>query len=332
MMRKGIVLLIGSVLLLSAGCEDNFNPKVPVRDEYVLQCFIEAQAGRSSSTVIALLARVYDVDGFDPSVNTTDPSVAGAALTLRLFGPSYLMKDTLRFNPDSLRYGSKQLYYRVRMPLPAPADPISISARLPDGRILSAQTVAPPVRVVTPSIDFPNGITTKMNFPPGTPRSLTLSWGGDAVVDPHVFFPQLLIYYTKMGDTMEVPGTMAVPLRYVAGTNGPTAFFPPYTMENSLTFDFAAIDSAMANISAGDPHKYKYGVHAASFILMEYDTPLSKYYSSVHGSLDQFSIRVDQLVYSNIGGGIGIFGTYFVNQSQFFLDYGYVRSFGYNYR
>ena len=332
MRRKSAILLMVSVVLLAAGCEDSFNPKVPVRDEYVLQCFIEATAGRPSSRVIALLARVYDVNGFDPSVNTTDPSVAGAALTLRLNGPGYLMKDTLRFNRDSVRYGSKQLYYRVNMPLPAPTDPISISARLADGTILSAQTVAPPVRVVTASFDFPHGITTKMNFPPGTPPSLTLSWEGDAAIEPHLFFPQLLISYSKVEDSVEVLGTMAVPLRYVAGPNGPTAFFPSYTMENSLTIDFAAIDSAMASISAGDPQKSRYGVHTALFNLLEYDTPLSKYYSSVHGSLDQFSIRVDQPVYSNVGGGIGIFGTYFINRTQFDFDYAYVRSFGYGYR
>jgi hypothetical protein len=319
------------MVLLSAGCDESFNPKAVTRDEYVLQCFIQAAAGRPSSTVSALLARVYDVNGFDPSVNTTDPSVVGAVLKLTINGREYPMKDSLRFNPDSLRYGSKQHAYYGRMPLPAPSDKISISATLPDGRKLNAQTEVPAVRPVAASFDFPQGITTKMNFPPGV-RNWALSWESGTATDPHLFFPRLVILYTKMEDSVEVAGTIEVPQKYMAGMNGPTALYPSYTMETSLAFDFAAIDSAMANISAGDPQKYKYGVHAASFVLMEYDTPLSKYYSSVHGSLDQFSIRVDQLVYSNIGGGIGIFGTYFVNQAQFFLDFGYVRSFGYNYR
>ena len=331
MMRTGIMLLIGSVLLLSAGCEEDFNPKVVTRDQYALQCFISAAAGRPSSAAFVLLAKVYDVDGFDPSVNTNDPSVVGAALSITVNGKTYPMRDSLRFNSDSLRYGSKQHSYFGRMPLPAPSDKISISATLPDGRKLSAQTEAPAVRPVATSFDFPQGINPRMNFPPGV-RNWVLSWENGTASDPHLFFPRLVILYTKQADSVEVTGTIEVPQKYLAGTNGPTALYPSYTMETSLAFDFAAIDSAMANISAGDPHKYKYGVHAASFILMEYDTPLSKYYSSVHGSLDQFSIRVDQLVYSNIGGGIGIFGTYFVNQSQFFLDYGYVRSFGYNYR
>jgi hypothetical protein len=331
MIRQGLLLLMVSVLLMSAGCEHSFNPKEVARDEFVLQCFIPMDPGRPTAVVNALLARVYDVDGFDPSVNTNDPSVIGAVVRITRNGRTYDMKDVLRFTRDSLRYGSKQHSYNVQMPLPGPSDEISISVTLPNGKILNAQTVAPQVRAFSTSFDFPQGITTKMNFPPGV-KNWVLSWDNGLASDPHLFFPKLLIYYTKQLDSVEVNGSVEVPLKYVAGKNGPTPVFPSYTMETSVTFDFPAIDSAMASISAGDPDKSKYGVHTAWIVLMEYDTPLSKYYSSVNGSLDQFSIRVDQLVYSNVGGGIGIFGTYYVNQAQFFLDAGYVRSFGYKYR
>jgi hypothetical protein len=331
MRNEVAIALTVSVLLLAAGCEEPFNPKVPVRDEYALQCYIEALPGRPSSTVVALLARVYDVNGFNPSVNTNDPSVAGAAMTMTLNGRVYPMKDTLRFNPDSLRYGSRQLYYRTRMPLPAPTDPISISVRLPDGRTLNAQTEAPRMRPFTSSFDFPQGITTRMNFPPDV-KNWMLSWDDGVVSDPHLFFTQLVIDFVRKEDSVEVPGTVVVPQRYIAGTNGSTPLYPSYTMETSLTFEFAAIDSAMASISAGDPDKGRYGVHTVRIVVMEYDTPLSKYYSSVHGSLDQFSIRVDQPVYSNIGGGIGIFGTFYINRAQYLFDQTYVTSFGYKYR
>ncbi len=331
MMRRGLLFLAVSVLLMLAGCEHSFNPKDVALDEFVLQCFIPMDPGQSTSGVTALIARVYDVDGFDPSANTNDPSVAGAVVRITRNGRAYDMKDSLRFTRDSLRYGSKQHSYFGRMPLPGPSDEMSISATLPNGKKLSAQTVAPQVRAFASSIDFPGGITTKMTFPPGV-LNWVVSWDDGLASDPHLFFPKLLIYYAKQLDSIEVNGTVQVPLKYVTGKNGLAAVYPTYTMEPSLTFEFAAIDSAMASISAGDPDKGRYGVHTAWLSLIEYDTPLSKYYSSVNGSLDQFSIRVDQLVYSNVGGGIGIFGTYYLNQAQFFLDGGYVRSFGYKFR
>jgi hypothetical protein len=110
------------------------------------------------------------------------------------------------------------------------------------------------------------------------------------------------------------------------------AVYPTYTFGTSCTFDFAAIDSAMAQISAGDSQKKNYGAHSMMFDVLEYDAPLSKYYSSVNGSLDQFSIRIDQPVYSNIGGGIGIFGSYFDNKFTIDMDYAFVTVFGYRYR
>ena len=42
--------------------------------------------------------------------------------------------------------------------------------------------------------------------------------------------------------------------------------------------------------------------------VLEFDAPLSNYYSSIHGYLDHFSIRIDEDVYTNIKGGIGVFG------------------------
>ena len=125
---------------------------------------------------------------------------------------------------------------------------------------------------------------------------------------------------------------MLVPSRYVSGPNGRVPAYYSYLTQKFCTFDFAALDSAMAQISAGDPVKSRYSVHLLRCEVIEYDTPLSKYYSSINGSLDQFSIRVDQPVFSNVGGGIGILGSYYRNWVYFELDISYVKSFGYQYR
>jgi hypothetical protein len=331
MKRRIIPTLVSVVLLMSGGCKDTFSPKAEVKQEYVLQCFVEGQPGRIPSTVNALLARTYDVDGFDPSVNTIDPSIAGAKLTFFVNSTSYSMQDSLRFNPDSARYGSKQRYYFSRVTAPSPADIISIVAKLPDGTTLNAQTTLPQSRAITSSIDFPQGVTTMKGIPSGV-KSWLIDWENADVTESHLFFPRLTILYSQTVNGGEVLGTIIVPMKYVAGPNGSEPAYPSYTTDTHCEFDLAAIDSAMAHISAGDPQKGNYGVHTAWFELIEYDLPLSKYYSSVNGSLDQFSIRVDQLVYSNIGGGIGILGSYFRDRAQFFMDLTYVKSFGYQYR
>ena len=327
MKRHALTFVLLSATILAAGCKENFSPKTEFKDTPVLQCIIPGVAGRPPMTEIALLTRTYNVDGFDPSVNSTDPSIAGASMSMVVNGTAYPMRDSLRFNRDSLRYGSRQLYYFGSMKAPAPRDPISISVRLPDGRVLSAQTVVPSGRQISSSINFPNGVTTRTTFLPGV-KSWTISWESNEAAEPHLFFPSLAIWYSKAVKDYDSLATMPVPMRYV----GSTPIYPSYTTATSCEFEFAALDSAMAMIAAGDPDKSKYGVHTAWFSLIEYDAPLSKYYASVNGSLDQFSIRTDQTVYSNIGGGIGIFGSYFTDTAQFDVDIRYVLIFGYRYR
>ena len=65
------------------------------------------------------------------------------------------------------------------------------------------------------------------------------------------------------------------------------------------------------------------------FEATEYDAPLSNYYSSVNGFLDNFSLRLDEQVFSNITGGFGVFGTYFTSLYQVEMDSRYVTSYGY---
>ena len=82
-------------------------------------------------------------------------------------------------------------------------------------------------------------------------------------------------------------------------------------------------------ISAGDTAKSYYRLDGVDFSLYQFDDALSKYYSSVHGSLDDYSIRVDQSVYTNISGGLGIFGCRALTANSWKMNSAYAHSFGY---
>ena len=325
--RTALSILCCAVLLVS-GCDQTFAPKAEFQEQYVLQAFVQGDVGRAPMTMNALLARTYNIDGFDPLVNTNDPAVAGALVTFNGTSRQDTLKERFRPNKDSLRYGSLQRYYAGKILTPSPNDLVYINARLPNGRVLSAQTVIPVPRAVVSSYDFPHGVTTHANFPVGV-HSWRLSWASDQDPAGHVFFPRLQILYSRIVDSIEVVGSISVPMT-LGGGNKP--IYPSSTFETFCTFDFEAIDWAMAQVSGGDPQKRNYGIHSVRLEMLEYDAALSKYYSSLNGSLDQFSIRIDQLVFSNVGGGIGIFGSSFDNQYTFDLDFSFVTSFGYRYR
>jgi hypothetical protein len=332
-MRKTIhILLLPAIALIGVGCDQSFSPKVEFQEQYVLQCFIEVKgAGGSSPTVTVVLARTYDVNGVDPAANTVDPAIAGAEVTLTVNQKSYYLVGSQRTNADTARYHSPQWVYSKSISLIKPDDAVSVVAKLPNGKTLSAHSTIPSQRNFSSNYDFTAGVTSPFNLQPGKPN-WTISWDNHSDLETHLFVPRLTIAYTKMVGGDEVAGKVTVPLKFVSSSGGIIPVYSSISSQEQCSFEFAALDSAMANIAAGDLDKSKYGVHYAELDVIEYDLPLSKYYSSINGSLDQYSIRTEQSVYSNVGGGIGILGSYLIHWMTFDFDERYVHRFGYRFR
>jgi hypothetical protein len=314
-------------LLLPAGCEEAITPKEEFREQYVLQAFVQGGMDQSLMTMNVLIARTYDVDGFDPSLNTADPSIDSALVIFRVYNRQDTLKECRRVSKDSTRYGTVQRYYSGTIQTPYATAAVNLTARLPNGKVLNAQTRIPQLLEVQPDYVFSHGRITKPNVTPNV-TSWTVNWKGDALAIDHVFFPRLQILYSRTVNAVEVDGVVFVPMTFVNGE----AVYPTFLFRTRCSFDFAAIDTALAQISAGDPEKKNYKIRGAIFEVMEFDDPLSKYYSSINGALDPYSIRIDNPVFSNIGGGIGIFGSSLNNQYKCDVDTALVSPFGYRTR
>jgi hypothetical protein len=65
---------------------------------------------------------------------------------------------------------------------------------------------------------------------------------------------------------------------------------------------YAAFDNALTNQYSG------YTPKRAIFILTQVDPGLYNYYKLANGFLDSYSVRMDQPDYTNIKGGLGVFG------------------------
>jgi hypothetical protein len=301
--------------LLLAGCDETIAPKEEFQEQYVLYAFVQGGDNHVPMTMNVLIARTYDVQGFDPSTNTTDPAIDGAVVVIRTITSADTLKECFRVTKDSLRYGSVQRYYSGTIRTPLPGDAVSLSARLTNGKVLTSQTIIPYPQLLLPSYEFPRESITRAHIPDYVHR-WTVNWLGDVSSLGHLFFPRLKILYSRRTGTVEVSDSAFVPMTFVNGK----AIYPASTFETSCSFDFAAIDTALAHISAGDPQKMNYHVHGALFELLEYDDHLTKYYSSINGAIDPFSIRITSPIYSNIAGGIGMFGSSLNNTRSYTLD------------
>lgn len=314
-------------LIALTSCDESFSPKVPLQDNVVIECIIEGSFNHGIWTwqAVALVSRVYDVPGTDPSSNTQDPTIKGATVLLLWQSRTDTLVERSVLRTDSSRYHTRQTLYSSGSLLFVPGETVMLRAVLPDGRVLTSKTIIPPYKRFETMPPYGLGVTT---IPKGYGTNWILSWedygGGE-----HLFFPSLRIQYTQSVDTLKLDKTFPVPMRYVMRDQTPIPVYPTYQTEKQCIFEFDAMDAAMRNLSAGDPVKQNYKIWGFSFSVLEYDYALSRYYSSTNGYLDQFSLRLDESIYSNINGGLGVFGSC-VRASQLYQIHGlYAEKFGY---
>lgn len=320
-----ILLLISAASFFNFGCEEAVNPKAPFKEQYVLTCIVNV----SSDSVLAVVSKTYDVDGLNPDVNTVDPAVSGAEITITQATNTYLLQEGDRKRTDTSRYTSRQQYYYASGVAFLDKKDLKITAKLPNGKILSAVTTPPGIPEIEFSYAFPNGFNPIVNWYLAGDY-YTARWY--PVNKNHFSFPRLSIPYKKSVAGKIKLMRKEIPLSYVNQNGKYVPLYPGATQGDSCSFEYKAISSALKNLPEGDPNTTNYTLKYIDFDLLEFDSPLTTYYSSTNGQMDNFSIRTEETVYSNINGGLGIFGSYRKTTVRKKLDAYYIASeLGYTY-
>ncbi|MBI5472257.1 MAG: DUF4249 family protein [Ignavibacteriae bacterium] len=326
MKTKNILAVCVIAVALSAlSCDDAVNPKTDFAAHPILYGMLARHTQYQHGSQSVVIERLYDLEGLDPNTNTKDPTVSGAVVVLH----SRFDHDTLREGKRSNinRYPGDQYYYYTNNYQMYPGDTVTITALLPGGERLQGSTMIPPNRPVEIVPPYAAGVTTLVNrFIYGD--SWLLNWSGRNT-EEHLFAPSMRLVYSKIVGDIEMAATEPVPLKYIQTAQGNTPVFPRVTYDTTATFDFDAMDATMAKISEGDSSKQRYKVLYFQFRLVEYDLHASRYYSSINGALDEFSIRIDETTYSNVSGGIGVVGAAVTNEFTFPIHALYARHFGY---
>jgi hypothetical protein len=317
-----IFLLISSIVFVS--CDDQVNPKTDFKEVYALNCIIKGD----SSYQIATVSHSYDVSGFDPSANTNDPFISGAKIKLFYEGSVFVFRDTLSVRQDVSKYSTPIHYYYLKNFQPSDAQPIRIEATLPNGTILKSSTETFSINsfyFTDPNITYPSGING---------QAISVGWNSFYYLNSNVelyYAPELVILYSKLVNGVKTEFQKKVPYHYTnGGLEGPAVYPPIEVNQLSIIFPGFIIDQAMKEISQDDPNKNNYTVEKAVFRLFVLDKNLAAYYSSQRTFLDEFSVRFTQPDFTNITGGLGVFGTYTVKKLDVQLDNSYISSFGYN--
>jgi hypothetical protein len=300
------------ILLINLSCDQSFNPKAPFREQYVLNCIIRGD----SVSQVAQLSKTYDVSGFDPGTNNIDPAITGAPIYLKWRGKLYQMKDSSISRTDTSRYKGPIKFYYTNAIKPAFNDSIEIMAIPSPGVLLSSRTKIPY------NVYFGNS----PSFIKGDELVLDINW---TARDLGLFFlPRMKIIYQKRNEVPVITHSFEVPIDYsnYQGTEIPD--YPGISPASSIEFVRTNIDKAMLQISNGDD-KLNYRFLRIDFELLIFDQFLAGYISTTNGFFDNLSIRLDEPNYTNINGGLGIFGAYEFNIFNINLTDQYLEQLGY---
>lgn len=325
---KKLFFIMGCIAsLLFTSCEEDFNAKTDFSEKYILYGVIRNYPWSVPSPYVTLTVAVlktYDVNGYNPSSDTSDHSIKDCFVSLTI-GKEELPLSELNgsqvgdgFTPEYSYTISNFKFNRNQE--------IKITAVLPDGKILTAHTKVPEVvSSLEFSYPFNRGIHTKIN------RFL---WGDSWVItwdsfDSYLYFPRLSLHYqVKTGSDVQYK-SKEIPMQYTKRNGKFEPVYPSYTWGNQVEFSYDCIDSVMTQISEGDSDKSKYIIRGISFGMMEYEMNLASYFSSTNGYLDNFSIRLDESIFTNVSGGSGVFGAVTFFGYQFMVEKNYTESFGY---
>ena len=312
-MKKKLVLFVCIVtLLISFSCDDNFNPKAPFKEQYVLNCIIRGD----SATQIAVLSKTYDVSGFDPNNNNIDPSISDAQVYLKWKGKLYQLSDSSIARTDTSKYKGPIKFYYSKAFTPAPNDSVEITAIPAPGVLLTSRLKVPFNVYFGNSPWFIHGDEISLNYRWTTP-------------DFNVYYlPRMKIIYQKRNEIPVVTYSFEVPLDYSSANGIETPVYPGLSPAAGIEYVRTNIDKAMLKVSNGNI-KSNYRFLRIDLELLIFDQFLAGYISATNGFLDNLSIRLDEPNYTNISGGLGIFGAYLYNVLQISFSNDYLSNLGY---
>ncbi len=310
-MKKYLTIIFAFLILVS--CEENFEPFGDLKVKYALNCIIRGD----TTFQVATLTKTYANDNYNPYSNTKDPGVSGALIRIWNGDSVVTFRDTTFLRSSDSKYQTPyKAYYTKKFELVG--NKLEIEAILPNGVRLSSQT------------DLPNPIKfiyVDKVVPPKTKSYVEFIWN-PGLID-NAYLTQVSIYYYMKDDPQKKVRLAYVPARYYERDGKLFTINPKPNNENKLEIDVETINKTMELISDGDSNKSNYVILGPYLEVASFNKNLSAYFNSIVRANDAYTVNLNEIDYTNITNGIGIFGVFLRNYWSFDFTHAYIKSFGY---
>jgi hypothetical protein len=323
---------------LSVSCSDSLSPKADFKEEYALYGIMNVDTTFQS----VYISHSYQVDGFDGSANKVDPAVEGADVKLEIYSitklnnkidtvltKTYSLQGAASARNDVSRYNTSVKYYSTNNYKPSDGEIVKLSATLGNGVKLKSASLIPPISYLYYE-------TSTMLYDPQTDegsgiKGIKFMWrflSSQFNTATQYFAPRLEIIYHKANDPANQI-RVKVPFYFVPKDGSYLPLYPNVTTTNSAQFFGDSVERILQQISDGDSNKGNYVIDGAEFVLLLLDKNLASYLASENTFTDEFSIRIDASDFSNISGGLGMFGASATKKTKIKIAASYIATFGY---
>jgi hypothetical protein len=298
---KYLVLLV----IVLAGCEEPFTPKGP----YVQKLAVFGILSNTSDTQYVRVFKTYDPPGFNPYEVLEDQAVRGATVSVSQGGSSVRYQEAMIARTDSSRFNDKIVAYAAThfRAQPGGTYNLDVTTHL-DGAASSSVTIPDTgwIALTNPYALNGNADEEYLAVRAGI-SSLTLG-----------FMVRFYLQYDLLNNGIWVPMCKEMPGWMVIVDSTKYFGYPklvrrtttpglPGTRQNEGAFFMPRAYREKVSELVG-LYGNKVRLRRIFFVLTQVEENLYTFYNVANGYQDAISIRIDMPDWTNMNGGIGVFG------------------------
>lgn len=308
-MKKTILGLI--IILFLSSCEDNFNPYAEYEENYAVNALLRGDKSYQTVTIVKSVSPQQYQNG-----ELQKTFVANAQVKVTANGYTYAYKDSVIFDENN-----NQINFYYMDTLKAKRNTTyNLEVTLPDGKKLTSTTNS------TSYFEIDENYSTAV-LDPGLNDRIVIQW---IMAERYVFYePKLYINYSIAENGVERRTQLEVPQSYITRDGQVEPKYADPSAAKYFIMNYETLTTALAQLNDLVPDPKHIKIFDAYLVVKVFDVNLTKYYSSANYIANAFSTRVYGTDFSNINGGLGVFGTYLFYDYKMLISSDYIKSFGY---
>jgi hypothetical protein len=321
--RMVSLIAAGVLFSLFEGCDSSFNASAPFQSRMVVYSVLTNE----SDTQYVRVYGTYNPPDNDPSKNLDEQSVTDADVRVSSDSALYQFRKIVLQRPDTSRYASDIVAYMCYPFRLARGKKYTLTVTSPSLGVATGATTVPGVAQVGP-VNF-----SCLSDPYHSLAQMITNYAVEAVLSSQAKGYLAQIYVDYMATTVH-PGVYQfkrrqIPsvVRIISKYQGTWEYIYPAIRRrasNNAGYRETELFNTAAWIFMGESDIFVYDGSGSLFLqavfqVIQFDPPLYDTYSVAHLFRDRYSVRLDEADYTNISGGIGLFGSIAVDSSLWAL-------------